>query len=241
MSDFLTNLVARSFAPAPNLLRPILPSLFEAPADNESAMEESLRMNTHEEIAEVAPVSSAANRSRLETRTASENDQHTSPLPEPSRELQEANRVARRTILPVVPGEPLRTPVKIQSEEDASAASTVKMENNLEEWSQPIGPHPEALVSSISKNDKAKLIEGRAPRFLPVIPRLELSRPLPPTKNNEDTQMLPFENQPPTVRINIGRIEVRAVMQSSPPARSVAPSRPKMTLDDYLLRRNEGK
>jgi hypothetical protein len=46
----------------------------------------------------------------------------------------------------------------------------------------------------------------------------------------------------PTVRINIGRIEVRAVPAApAPAARPPAPPQPKLTLDEYLRQRNEGK
>jgi len=48
--------------------------------------------------------------------------------------------------------------------------------------------------------------------------------------------------QPPTVHIRIGRIEVRAVTQPpQSPARTPASPRPKLTLDEYLRQRNEGK
>ncbi len=48
--------------------------------------------------------------------------------------------------------------------------------------------------------------------------------------------------QPPTVHIRIGRIEVRTATQPpQPPARTPATPRPKLTLDEYLRQRNEGK
>jgi hypothetical protein len=48
--------------------------------------------------------------------------------------------------------------------------------------------------------------------------------------------------QAPTVHIRIGRIEVRAGTQPpQPPARTPAAPRPKLTLDEYLRQRNEGK
>lgn len=48
--------------------------------------------------------------------------------------------------------------------------------------------------------------------------------------------------QTPTVHINIGRIEVRAVTQTAQSsAQKPAMPRPKLTLDEYLRQRNEGK
>jgi hypothetical protein len=45
----------------------------------------------------------------------------------------------------------------------------------------------------------------------------------------------------PTVRVTIGRIEVRAVMQQSHPLHRSLPVTPKMSLEDYLKSRNGGQ
>ena len=47
---------------------------------------------------------------------------------------------------------------------------------------------------------------------------------------------------PPTIKVTIGRIDVRAVMQKaeSTPVRRVAPPKPKLSLDDYLKERCGG-
>ncbi len=47
---------------------------------------------------------------------------------------------------------------------------------------------------------------------------------------------------PPTIKVTIGRIDVRAVMQQAPsPQRRTAPPKPKLKLDDYLKQRNGGQ
>ncbi len=48
---------------------------------------------------------------------------------------------------------------------------------------------------------------------------------------------------PPTIKVTIGRIDVRAVMHKveSTPVRRVAPQKPKLSLDDYLKQRSEGE
>jgi hypothetical protein len=43
----------------------------------------------------------------------------------------------------------------------------------------------------------------------------------------------------PTIRVTIGRVELRAVMPQQPTRPAVAPS-PKVSLDDYLRSRNRG-
>ena len=240
MSDFITNLATRSFAPA-NLLQPKLPSLFEAPTGSEPILEELLGMDTREEIAEAAPVSPTVNRLRLEKYSTRENERATPPPTEPSREASERQRVTRQTILPFTSEEAPRAPIKIQGEEHVVAAASLRAETRLSERKQDTGPRLKALTPSVRKNDQAESGQARAPRLVPVIPKLEPHHPISQAENNMDADMLPSGNQSPTVHIRIGRIEVRAVTQSSPPARSVVPNRPKMTLDEYLLRRNEGK
>ena len=49
----------------------------------------------------------------------------------------------------------------------------------------------------------------------------------------------PTPQPQPTVRVTIGRIEVRAVASSEAPAKPRATA-PVMNLDDYLRRRNQG-
>lgn len=82
--------------------------------------------------------------------------------------------------------------------------------------------HPASL--SISGNPSR--LEARKPSLLV---------PIPPSPADDDLQM-------PEIHINIGRIEVRTVTQGahSPSPMPVA-ARPKLTLDEYLRQRNEGK
>ena len=46
--------------------------------------------------------------------------------------------------------------------------------------------------------------------------------------------------QPPIVRVTIGRIDVRATTPAAPPRKSSTRSEPKLTLDSYLKSRREG-
>jgi hypothetical protein len=49
-----------------------------------------------------------------------------------------------------------------------------------------------------------------------------------------------FSRVEPTIRVTIGRIEVRAVSPPEPPPRRTKQPTPKMSLDDYLRSRNGG-
>lgn len=64
----------------------------------------------------------------------------------------------------------------------------------------------------------------------------------PPAFLSDASEGIESAFQAPTVHIRIGRIEVRAGTQPpQPPARTPAAPRPKLTLDEYLRQRNEGK
>ena len=73
-------------------------------------------------------------------------------------------------------------------------------------------------------------------------------RPRPPTpltttsRNFERDLLTPNESpeQPPIVRVTIGRIDVRATPPAAPSRKSSTRSEPKLTLDAYLKSRREG-
>jgi hypothetical protein len=46
--------------------------------------------------------------------------------------------------------------------------------------------------------------------------------------------------QAPTIRVTIGRIDVRAVTAPAEPARETVRPQPRLSLDDYLKQRNRG-
>jgi len=239
MSNFLTNLIARSLAPPPELLRPKLPSLFEAPADSEPILEESLYSEAQERTVESVPDSATDTRAK----TAGGSDNH--PAIPPQAELRRATparkHLAPQTILPSIPEPEPHLPIKIQSRESLIEAQVVRAENDPDERKQMTGPRPEAVLPSPGKSDQAESSQGISARVVPLIPKLEPSHSSPPPKSNLNENGFASEDKSPTVHIRIGRIEVRAVTQPSPPARSIHPNRPKMTLDEYLLRRNESK
>ncbi len=237
MSNFFTNLVTRSFVLAPNVLQPRVPSQFETPAGSEPVLEETANSHRRAETTETIADSPAMAQPRPERYRVSENPRETYPRTEPSRETY----ARHQTILPVVPEEGPRVQIKSQSEERVVAAPIVRAEESRNERTQIIRPRVEATTRPVQEKDESKSIQVSMPRLVPHIPGQEPSHPIHQAENNTDTKLFPLEDRSPTVRIHIGRIEVRAVTQPAAPARMVVPNRPKLTLDEYLLRRNEGK
>jgi hypothetical protein len=221
-------------------LKPKLPSLFETSADNEPVLEESVSMNTRAEMVGATPISSRAHRSDLERYSPNESKRLTPPQVEPRRAAPETYRVEHQTILPHIP-EQTSSPFQMQRDEHVHTVATLSVDEALGERKQAAGPRVEAVPRSAKESDPSESSQGAAARLVPVLPKLEFPHPPSESKNSLDAKQIAAEETSPTVHIRIGRIEVRAVTQASPPARTVAPSRPKLTLDDYLTRRNEGK
>lgn len=212
MSDFLTNLTARSFGSAPNLLRPELPSLFESPTGSASLLDGEGTLSAYEEISGATSVPPfMAHHLRQDERGTNESDRD--PISH-----AEHNRAARQTIAPYEPLEQMDGSIRIQHKDQAIIEPTVSIVKSSEEREQ-----------------------ATSPRLVPVIPQLASIPESSQIDQDWDAEVAPANHHSSIVRISIGRIDVRAVTQTPAPARSAIPTRPKMTLDDYLHGRNEGK
>lgn len=78
------------------------------------------------------------------------------------------------------------------------------------------------------------------PDSTPVLKPVLTAQPVPVISRPAGTQPQPGLEQESVVQIHIGRIEVRAVMPpAAPRAAQAAASQPRMSLDDYLRRREE--
>jgi hypothetical protein len=92
---------------------------------------------------------------------------------------------------------------------------------------------------------------GEAPRTIAVSPRIVTNRPSDRYATEEPSVRRAAENIParreeahsttPTIRVTIGRIDVRAVTPPPLPALETAPLAPGMSLDDYLRRQTGGR
>ena len=237
MSDFLTNLTARSLGSVPNLLKPQLPSLFETPKGTASILAGEGSLNVHEEINEVTSTPPAAtNRPRFNERRT-EDESHASIPPIEARRVEvEHSRPALQTILPYEPPQHAEPSARIRPEARADAEPTVSVTKSSGEREQVSGPRVEAMTRPVEKIDPAEPSRNVEARLVPILPKMESAQQV-----HREDEPLPFDPGSQVVHISIGRIDVRAVMQPSAPARSAIPNRPTLTLDDYLLGRNEGR
>jgi hypothetical protein len=122
------------------------------------------------------------------------------------------------------------------------AETVVTNEEKVSGWAAGIDPkkNQEELNERVIRPrlEKSALtnLEGRTPRSSAQAPREALKPRLLDQHHAEENS-----SESPVVRIHIGRIDVRAVMQSPNQATTKsAPAQPRLTLDDYL-RQREGQ
>jgi hypothetical protein len=156
-------------------------------------------------------------------------DRNVTPEPEPNPALRPANRNEE----PIPEQNQIRSP-EIQS--DLQIAQTVAVENTVifapdtESHSDPDqAPEPKPVS-----------VESRRPESIIVRPRVNSAPIDSPTL--EATSMVQ-EAAPPSIRITIGRVEVRAIMPStrSPAVAAQPPLTKALSLDEYLKKRNGAK
>ena len=105
-------------------------------------------------------------------------------------------------------------------------------------------------VGEVGQGEKERLPEpGTDFPFLSPRPSLRVQGPVPAFfppagrwQRNVDTAAarVTEREQPPVVRVSIGRVEVRAIMPAAPSEKAALP-KPRMSLDEYLRQQNEAK
>ena len=256
MSDYLTRLIQRSvhfgvgvqprvaplFAPLPDLLEPTSePHSNPAPVDGGS---DSAVSSQPSEVSSVNSVLlhapnefSAVSRQRSAVGSVN-SESFDVPSALPIATLRSTDRIpstltssadsGEKLSQVIVPPIPSSITASVQPSElsAVSGQRSAKMPSNLldntnngEEQSQVIAP-PFML--------KRTSVQPRAPFNVKPITRTGPSA---------------MEEQTPTIRIHIGRIDVRAMLPSSSQVSKSrqAPVRPSLSLDDYLKKRNEGR
>jgi hypothetical protein len=210
MSDFLSNLISRSFATQP-AIRPRLPSLFEsAAAENFSEIQSVSPMTTaaqtlptvstapnlfsREESSAEKPIANVSVRSHIEPKPSFNN--------EPAAILQPPITPSPRTNdKPFIEPEPKKIVVSATSGHDRKNQAPTAKTQLYQEFSERAAFKPERQNS-----------------FSQIEPR-------PPA---------------PTIHVTIGRVEVRAIQSAAPGPKSAKPAPPKLSLDDYLQKRDGG-
>ncbi|HEY2295929.1 MAG TPA: hypothetical protein VGM86_34950 [Thermoanaerobaculia bacterium] len=85
--------------------------------------------------------------------------------------------------------------------------------------------------------------EAALPAHRPLIPRAALRQPPPaapaPLASRAEAGPAAASAPEPTIRVTIGRIEVRAAAPAPPQAPAPRPAAPRLTLEEYLRRRGE--
>ncbi|HEX8237086.1 MAG TPA: hypothetical protein VF600_14100 [Abditibacteriaceae bacterium] len=217
MSDYLSTLAARSHD-AQSTLQPRVSSLFE-PLPETTPFSSNVNVDTNAE----SPFAEA-------TQSAS------APVASPRASSPFATPTAFPTPTPrptTAPHEPLLNTqsTHLQLAVEPTESHALKTENSLHlpsERQPPIAPRMEAALPS----HKNAIDPGSV--FQPNITRRS-EAPLPVEMPTQTA---------PTIKVTIGRIEVRAVMPSSPPTRrahSTAASTTKLSIDEYLKQRSGGQ
>jgi len=225
MSDYLGRLVQRSLTPAPDgLLAPRLPSLFEAPGGDisapEAASEKSVdapdvkpRPRTEIDASPTVVSNVQSSTLRLQADLSASGTPRQSNTTDEQKAAKPASTDRRLLTTQIIHHEPALTAQPLAAESVANAEAV-----------SPSDPRQPEIPSHL--------------RPLPV-------EPLPVTRESrraENVATVSDQSGGTTVRINIGRIEVRAVHPSQPsaPPRKPLPQ-PKLTIEEYARQRNEGK
>ena len=250
MSDYLNNIVSRSLSVA-EVVQPRVPHLFEqTPAVTVSAedvvpvqsAETSFDFRPADESpcvpappATVTPQIAAPSFEPFRTEPARETaataaaSARVSEAPEqPTPAAEVTNRIVR----PVVPenvGPIVRTvPPRVAVPNQPRATRQQTQAENFPGRTEPDRTAP-------ARNDRSVIIrvpERATPRHPSVANAV-----LPPPPLNQ-----PVEQPLPPIKINIGRVDVRAIMPAAPPpvSHAVRP-KPALSLESYLKQREEGK
>jgi hypothetical protein len=239
MSDYLTNLIARSTGKTP-VIEPRLPSLFEPPGAFCEGLVESEMLVSARDVAPQPSIAAPGTGPQslsippaawemLELprhNVAAEPTGRAQPQREPLWQASAGpSNPLSATESPTTRETEIRVPTKITSQAPeiarADAAAPVFARGPSEKQSEPQPLSPVVIVR---------------PRAMPPIPPVE---PVTPA-----AAMLPQRRTEaaPTIRVTIGRIEVRAMMAPAPalPAEKKRAAPPLLSLNEYLRRRARG-
>lgn len=252
MSDYLTNLVARTLDPS-SVVQPRLASLFEPLANADAqgrfspfALEaEEGDARLAESAAETrAPAAPSSIPARVEGATREHSARYHTQSPTDAVERQVASSAREESPAATVErAAAAHLTAQTYAEKEAptpSAASVVKSKDsasNISAGDASEAVHERRVLSESegapTSRAAARVVEPRLSRA-PIVPAAQL----PPASTAYDARR---EDAAPTIRVTIGRVDVRPVAPA-PQERRRAPEtpRPALTLEDYLKRRGGG-
>ena len=233
MSDYLHNLVARTLGQAP-LVQPRLASRFETA---QAGGEPDLALLDVEHRPAHPPVLHPPDTDSKEPDTP-----HRLAVPpgaEPTRAATDLDIAPATTSAPP----PSNSAIELARGQPAPLVPVAAQEVTLvvQPVAPPILPSAPALMASEAQDNPRE--------HWPAVERIRPSagwvEPLaaPSAAAPAPTRRQPAVDPPPapTIRVTIGRVEVRAVLPPPAPARTPAPATPKLSLDEYLRSRNGGR
>lgn len=223
MSDYLSHLIARSSGRAA-AIQPRLLSRYESqpfPGDSKVQMqgEETMRSRplptplTPEETTDSLP----AVPNPIVRATAN--------LPVIAQPIVSESVVAESPLQPQISSSPASQPIKLASlPEPVAPSPTASPQSEAPQMADPV-PVSMAIVT-------------RLPRLEPLPP--PVSPGIPPQVTPARTALPLSQPEAPTIRVTIGRIDVRAVAPPSPQPPQAKPVKPNLSLSDYLKTRQGG-
>lgn len=245
MSDYLKNLAARTLDPS-TVVQPRLASRFEPPP-GEPGLVTDFEVETEFEASPAEPpVEARAETPHAPVTTRAESAprvpaEHSPPpvferRPEVSPHEQSPAPASERAPDPA----PSQTFVNRETPRQTAANVEVLKSAAREETAESVPaavraaarPSPEAAEPQTTRSGP-RVVE---PRLLPA-PKVSEA----PQSRASFTPEPAHEDAAPTIRVTIGRVDVRAVAAGSKETkRAPAPPRPALTLEDYLRRRGGG-
>jgi len=221
MSDFLSNLIARSFTDAP-VIQPRVPSLFE------TATDESFDSPQSSTAPGAAPETAGRTRALPSKLSPIRETATTNPVTNvfavraEERMPQSDDSGGQRSLAIAEPSQPNVRAVKVKKIEP----ETKKLELERDEVIAP--------VDSLRAREKRDNKTGVAEVF-PDPRRSQLRR-----RKDFSPAEQPSSTSAPVIRVTIGRVEVRAVHPPAPAPKPAKTTPPKLSLEDYLHKRERG-
>ena len=255
MSDFLGNLVARSLEPSAQI-GPQLPSPFEPPQASgietgtapwmefESSEGDQAGAGSVPALA-AAPAAAPVALPRSDARPQpavpapgdrSLPDEESGPPPYRGRQIPPEALISVKSVAADAVLEPSSLPGSVQPLVELRAGETAALGPAKPVPVEPAMPGRETLPPE-TPPPTAQALPTREGATMVARPRTRLAQPAGPVPA-EGEQPASGPESPPTIRVTIGRVEVRAVMPPAPEPAPPTRHAPQLSLDDYLKQRS---